>query len=106
MNGETRVLRVLDTSHAGASGMRAGGTKARRRADKTDQGQIGAPMPGVVVDVRVAPGKAVKPGDVIAVLSAMKMETVITASRAGTVKAVTVSVGETLEGGDLVAVIE
>ena len=42
----------------------------------------------------------------LAVLSAMKMETVVTASRPGKVKSISVTVGETLEAGDLVAVIE
>ena len=45
-------------------------------------------------------------GAPIAVLSAMKMETIVQSSRPGVVKMVSVAVGETLHAGDLVAVIE
>ena len=44
---------------------------SRPKADPTDPGQVGAPMSGVVVEVRVQIGSIVKKGDPIAVLSAM-----------------------------------
>ena len=46
---------------------------SRRKADPGDSSQIGAPMSGVVVEVRVHEGTDVKKGDPVAVLSAMKM---------------------------------
>jgi pyruvate carboxylase len=44
---------------------------SRPKADPTDPGQVGAPMSGVVVELRVHVGSHVKKGDPIAVLSAM-----------------------------------
>ena len=44
---------------------------ARPKADPNDPGQVGAPMSGVVVEMRVHVGSLVKKGDPIAVLSAM-----------------------------------
>ena len=62
-------------------------------------------MPGVVVDVKVKKGDVIKEGDPIAVLSAMKMETVIPATKSGEVTRLLVSAGENVEGDDLLAVI-
>lgn len=46
---------------------------SRPKANPSDPGQIGAPMAGVVVELRVHMGSDVKKGDPVAVLSAMKM---------------------------------
>jgi pyruvate carboxylase len=46
---------------------------SRPKADPGDSSQVGAPMSGVVVEIRVKDGGEVKKGDPIAVLSAMKM---------------------------------
>ena len=50
--------------------------------------------------------QVVKEGDKIAVLSAMKMETVIPATKSGTIKRLLVNAGDSVEGDDLLAVIE
>jgi biotin carboxyl carrier protein len=55
-----------------------------------------APMPGKILSVLVTVGKAVKQGDAVCTLEAMKMEMPITATVAGTVKAIHVRVGETV----------
>ncbi len=52
------------------------------------------PMPGLVTAVRVAPGQAVKVGEPLAVVEAMKMENVLLAERDGTVATVLVSAGD------------
>ena len=67
--------------------------------------QINAPMPGTVLRVNVTPGQAVKEGDVLLVLEAMKMENEITAPRAGTVNQVVATKGSTVETGAVLVVL-
>ena len=66
---------------------------ARPKADPNDPGQVGAPMSGVVVELRIHVGSHVKKGDPIAVLSAMKMEMVISAPHAGKIDQIKVAEG-------------
>jgi pyruvate carboxylase len=66
MNGEVRQVSVEDV-HAAVENVR------RPKADANDSSQVGSPMAGVVVEIRVKDGHEVKKGDPIAVLSAMKM---------------------------------
>ena len=56
-------------------------------------------MPGTVLEVKVTPGQAVKAGDVLLVLEAMKMENEILAPRDGTVAQVVVTKGSTVDTG-------
>ncbi|CAE6395355.1 unnamed protein product [Rhizoctonia solani] len=62
-------------------------------------GSIRAPMPSVVVEVKVQVGDAVKKGDVIVVLESMKTETVLRAAVDGTVENVGCKAGEMVEEG-------
>ena len=55
-----------------------------------------SPMPGLLVHVAVQPGQAVQAGERLAVIEAMKMENVLTATRDGTVKEVLAGKGESL----------
>ena len=63
-------------------------------------------MPGKVVGLRVKEGDKVKKGDPLIVLSAMKMETNVSAPCDGTVKSILVNLNMTVEPGDLVVDIE
>jgi len=63
-------------------------------------------MPGRVVLVEVALGQAVKPGDGLVVLEAMKMENEFKATVTGTVKEIRVETGQTVNPGDVLLVIE
>jgi biotin carboxyl carrier protein len=65
-----------------------------------------APMPGKVVLVEVQVGQAVRPGDGLIVLEAMKMENEFRAAAAGTVKEIRVEVGQAVNPGDVLVVIE
>ena len=65
--------------------------------------EVKASVPGKVVKIDAAVGQAVKPGDSIVVLEAMKMEIPIVAPEAGTVASINVSVGQAVESGDLLA---
>ncbi|HJR18820.1 MAG TPA: acetyl-CoA carboxylase biotin carboxylase subunit [Actinomycetota bacterium] len=67
---------------------------------------VRAPMQGTVVKTAVSVGDAVKAGDLLIVLEAMKMENHITAPRDGTVGELNVSPGENVETGAPLAVIE
>ena len=66
MNGEVRQVTVDDNKAAVEN-------TTRPKADPGDSSQVGAPMSGVVVELRVREGTEVKKGDPLAVLSAMKM---------------------------------
>ena len=66
---------------------------------------ISAPMPGTVVKVNVSVGQAVKEGDVLCVLEAMKMENDITATKAGTVKQIVAAKGSSVASGAPLVVI-
>lgn len=67
--------------------------------------QITSPMPGTILDVKVAAGQAVKSGDVLMILEAMKMENEIMAPKDGTVTAVSVAKGASVETGTLLCTI-
>jgi len=98
LNGERWFVPITDNNVQAGIVQREKATSA--------PGSIGAPMPGVVVDVKVKQGDIVAEGDQLIVMSAMKMETAIPAPRAGVVARVLVNVGDKVEGSDLLAAIE
>ena len=66
---------------------------------------VSAPMPGKILGVKTSVGAAVKKGQVILILEAMKMENEIVAPEDGTVASVNVSVGEMVEPGATLATL-
>ena len=66
---------------------------------------VTAPMPGAILKVNVQNGQAVKEGEVLVVLEAMKMENEILAPKSGTVTQVLVSKGSTVDTGAALVVI-
>ncbi len=59
--------------------------------------EIKAPMPGLILDLKVKPGDEVKKGDVVLILEAMKMENSIKSAGDGIVKAVKVNLNQSVE---------
>ncbi|MEO6268962.1 MAG: pyruvate carboxylase [Lautropia sp.] len=94
LNGQPRTVRVR----------KAGVTSTvveRAKAETGNAAHVAAPMPGMVVTVAVRAGQAVKSGDPLVSIEAMKMESQIRAERDATVKAVHVKSGETVNAHDL-----
>ncbi|CAK7891477.1 pyruvate carboxylase 2 [[Candida] anglica] len=96
LNGEMRSVTVTDNTVS---------IETKTRPKATQPNEVGAPMSGVVVEVRTKEGTEVKKGDPIAVLSAMKMEMVISAPVSGKVGEVLVKEGDSVDASDLIASI-
>ncbi len=64
-----------------------------------------APMPGTIFDIRVSEGQAVKAGDIILILEAMKMENELVAPADGTVAKIHASKGAAVSTGDALVTI-
>ena len=67
--------------------------------------KVTAPMPGKIVNVSVAAGQAIKEGDIVCILEAMKMENEVFASASGTIASVNVNAGDAVETGDVIVTI-
>lgn len=67
--------------------------------------KVSAPMPGKILSVKANAGQAVKKGDVLCVLEAMKMENEIVAPQDGTVATVNVVGGQSVEAGEVLATL-
>lgn len=98
LNGEMRKVTIEDKNVAVD-------TVTRAKADAHNPNEVGAPMAGVVVEVRVKHGVEVKKGDPLVVLSAMKMEMVISAPVSGKVGEVFVKEGDSVDMADLMVSI-
>mgnify|MGYP002640028137 CR=1 FL=1 len=78
----------------------------RGGGDEGGEGLMKAPLPGVLLELRVAVGDAVEKGQVVAVLEAMKMQNELEAPVAGVVKAVLAKQGGNLDNGQPILEIE
>ncbi|HWT27193.1 MAG TPA: biotin/lipoyl-containing protein [Mobilitalea sp.] len=79
--------------------------KAAAPAGTVGSVKVNSPMPGKIVALKANPGQAVKKGDVILILEAMKMENEIVSPQEGTVASINVTVGLSVEAGDLLATL-
>jgi len=99
LNGRPREVNIVDASLESSEG-------SGRKASASDPNQVGAAMPGMVVNVAVCAGDKVVEGQKLVVLQAMKMETAVTAEQDAVVKEVVVEPGTQVETGDLLLVLE
>ena len=76
-------------------------TASRPAPSGKGEGAITAPMPGLVLAIKVKPGDTVQAGQALLVMEAMKMENAISASYHGTVTKVYVREGDSISEGDL-----
>jgi len=95
LNGQPRTVRVAKAGQPAA-------LASRTKADAQNPCQLGSPMAGTVVTVLVRLGERVVKGTALLSVEAMKMETLLTASRSATVYALHVGVGDSVLANDLV----
>lgn len=67
--------------------------------------KVNAPMPGKILSVKASVGQAVKQGDVLLILEAMKMENEVVAPQDGTVASIDVAAGDSVEAGAVLATL-
>ena len=72
----------------------------------TKVNDLKAPMPGLIVDIKVQVGDTVKKGDTILILEAMKMENVLKAAGEGTVKAIKIALKQNVEKNQIMIEFE
>ena len=86
---------------------KAAAPKAAKPAVAGAQGsvKVTAPMPGKILAIKAEAGKAVKKGEAVLVLEAMKMENEIVAPQDGTIASINTSVGARVEAGEVLATL-
>ena len=100
------LIKLMEIVMASATGKKKAAAPAPAAPAPVAGGEkINAPMPGNILEVKVATGASVKKGDVLVILEAMKMENEIMAPCDGTVKQVLVNKGATVNSGDPLVVI-
>ncbi len=99
LNGQPRQEKVLDAHLAAPA-------PERPKADAANPNHVGAPMPGLIVQISVKPGDSVKAGDTLLALEAMKMQTSVTAERDGVIAELMVEPGITIDAKDLLMTLK
>jgi pyruvate carboxylase subunit B len=96
VNGRSYDISVTEGGDDASSGGGSGGGSGT---------PVPAPMPGVVFDIKKGPGEAVKEGETVLVLEAMKMEMAIASPADGTVTEILVSKGDQVTAGQVLATL-
>jgi len=99
LNGQPRDIRVVDQKAES-------GVKKRPKGDPDNPSHIAAPMPGKISSIAVRSGDAVKTGDRLLSIEAMKMETAVYSPRGAVIGEVVVSPGAVVEARDLLMVLK
>ncbi len=72
---------------------------------KDIKGSVKAPMPGMIVDIKVEVGQNINKGDEVLILEAMKMQNSLTSPVSGVIKAIKVKSGDSVKQGDVLVII-
>ena len=105
VNGVTYTVSVEEVGGVAAPAAAPVAAPAAAQAVSAEGTTIPSPMPGSILNVNVTVGQAVKAGDVLMILEAMKMENDISAPCDGTVKSINAPKGSTVNTDDVIAVI-
>jgi pyruvate carboxylase len=99
VNGENRYVEILDKSLNIKK-------QENTKIDSGNPNQIGAPLQGSLYKVLVKEGQTIKENEPLFVIEAMKMETTVTAHKAGKIKSITLEEGSMVKQDDLVVTLE
>ena len=97
VNGNRRIIKIKDTD------VTVNSHNSVLYANEDDPMEIGANIPGNIIKILVKEGDVVEENQPIAVIEAMKMETNILATAAGTVEKIHISEGQQVKAGEMVA---
>lgn len=100
LNGQVFQVGVEEAARARLHGLAGGGSKHEGATN------VAAPMPGLVIGVPVEVGQAVKRGETVVILQAMKMENELRAPRDGTIKEIHAKPGATVAQGQVLVTLE
>ena len=106
VNGTAYEIELEELTGAAPAPAAAAPAPAPAAAAPAGGEQVTSPMPGTILDVKVSQGAAVKKGDVLMVLEAMKMENEIMCPRDGKVASIHAAKGAAVESGTLLCVIQ
>ena len=107
LNGKVYEVEIEEVKAGSQPTMSATPSQAPKASAPAGAGQaVEAPLQGSMFNILVKEGQAVKKGDVLAVLEAMKMENEIMAPCSGKITSVGVTKGATVESGALLCTIE
>ncbi len=98
LNGQDRTLKVKDL-HVQTE------DRSHRKADATDESEIGSPLQGLLSKIFVKKGEKVEKNQPLFVIEAMKMETTVTAPAAGEISSIELAEGVMVEAEDLVILL-
>jgi pyruvate carboxylase len=99
LNGQPRSIRAADRSKVAKR-------QAQRKVEPGNPAHVGAPMPGIVATLPVHVGQAIRRGEALLTLEAMKMETTVRAERDGIIQEILVRPGLAIEAKDLLVILE
>ncbi len=100
-----QIMRITEPATARAAGAAPAGQPQPAVETVAGETIIKAPLPGLIIDIKVDVGDKIQVGDVLLVIETMKMENNVMSPRAGTIKEIKVAKGESVNEGAPMIVI-